>query len=185
MAVHIPLRVVLLPVAWRKPRFQHLFNRQPGCVVGLRYRSHSAGRRSIVPSDKERVCTLEAGRIYPAHCDRGKLSAVDARARAARSSIISLPRSRLSCLPPFCFCSTWKRAGKCPEGSSGSGSASPLRILSSCIRRPRGSRCRGSTRSSLNMYSRVGSSSSAQFDRLKDAMRQRSRWDRCRHFHMH
>ena len=31
-------------------------------------------------SDKERVCTLEAGRIYPAHCDRGKLSAVDARA---------------------------------------------------------------------------------------------------------
>lgn len=48
--------------------------------------------------------------------------------------------------------------------------------------RPRGSRCRGSTRSSLNMYSRVGSSSSAQFDRLKDAMRQRSRWDRCRIF---
>ena len=76
----IPLRVVLLPVARRKPRFQHLFNRQPGRVVGLRYRSHSAGRRSIVPSDKERVCTLEAGRIYPAHCDRGKLSAVDARA---------------------------------------------------------------------------------------------------------
>ena len=64
------------------------------------------------------------------------------------------------------------------------GSSSPLRILSSCIPQPRGSRCRGSTRSSLNMYSRVGSFSSARFDRLKDAMRQRSRWDRCRIFHM-
>lgn len=85
-------------------------------------------------------------------------------------------------LAAILFCSTWKRAGKCPERSSGSGSSSPLRILSSCIRRLRGSRCRGSTRSSLNMYSRVGSFSSARFDRVKDVMRQRSRWDRCRIF---